>query len=134
MPYSDCSRAAMTSNCSAPDDANDGMAESGLGHEHLEEAFLRQLDHGLVEAFVPHVAGPQRREPFRRELRDRRKTDLPAGIERVADRQLARIDQADDVAGVGLRNGLAVAAEEAIDAGEAQRRAEPLVRRPPCPS
>ena len=80
----------MTSNCSGPDDADDRMAQAGLGHEHLHQAFFLELLHRFVEALVAHVGRPQVGEALGRKLRNRRIADLPARVERVADGQPAR--------------------------------------------
>src|SRR5215469_445981 len=50
-----------------------------------------------------------------------------AGVERVADRELTRVDEADDVACVGDTDRLAVAAEEPIGARRLERLPQPAV-------
>src|SRR5215831_4560612 len=50
-----------------------------------------------------------------------------AGVERVADCELPRVDEADDVAGVGDADRLAVAAKEPIGARRLERLPQPAV-------
>jgi len=53
---------------------------------------------------------------LRRKARDVEKAQRGAGVDGVADRELTRVHQADDVAGIRLGDRLAVAAEETIRA------------------
>ena len=50
-----------------------------------------------------------------------------AGVQRVADRELAGVDEADDVAGERFVDRLAIAAEEAVGARRADRLADAAV-------
>jgi len=96
--------------------------------KRLQETFLRQLPHGLIEPLLPRVHRSQRGKAFGRELRDRREPDRCTGIQRVADSELPGVHQSDHVARVRLGHRLALTPEDAIHPRQAQRRAEPLVR------
>jgi hypothetical protein len=71
--------------------------------------FFSVAVHGLGKTLVPHRRPPQRREAIGRNCGlGGKRTGRPAYSD-VADRQLPGIDEADNVAGIGFRHGLAVA-------------------------
>ena len=60
------------------------------------------------------VAHPDDREVLGREARDRRELDRLVDVERVADPHVGGVDEADDVAGEGLLDRLALLAEHRV--------------------
>src|SRR5262249_29601724 len=95
--------------------------------EHLHQALFFELPDPLVELLVTRVLRPNPSEVLRRKSRQLRKSQRRAGVERIADRELARIDESDDVAGVGHFDRLALATEEPVRAGGSDRLAEAAV-------
>ena len=89
----------MSCRLQRADDADDRMAGADLRHEDLQQAFFGELPHRLVEALVAHVGRAAARQTAREETAESAETHRRAGVQRVADRELARIDEADDVAG-----------------------------------
>ena len=71
---------------------------------------------------------------LRRKPRQIGKSQRRAGMERVADREMAGVDEADDVARVGDVDRLAVAAEEPVRTRRPERLPQPAVGERPCPS
>ena len=109
------------------DDADDRFATAARDVEHLQQPFLFELPEALVELLVARVLEAGTPEVFRRKTRHVEKPQRLAGMERVADRELSRVDEAENVAGVGDADGLAIAAEEAVGARRPQRLRHPAV-------
>jgi len=82
----------------------------------------------FVELLGPRVEKTHPSEMLRRKPRQVGKTQRRSGVQGVADRKPAGVHEADDVAGVGHLDRLAVATEEAIRARGTNRFAEPAVR------
>ena len=83
------------------DDADDRLAAAGGDVEHLHQPFFFELPQALVELLVARVLQADAAEVLRRKARHVEKPQRRAGVQRVADRELSRVDEADDVAGVG---------------------------------
>ena len=83
--------------------------------EGLDGALLGELHHALDELLaLEAVHAGDAREELRRKDRDARVAQLSAGGQRVAQREDARVEQADDVAGVGVFHGLALVGHELL--------------------
>ena len=97
----------------ANDAADDAFhAEAGLA-EDLHGAFLSQLMHALHELLaLERVHLRDAREMLRRERGDGRELHVLSLAHRVADAEDAGVEQAHDVAGVGLVNRCAVVGHE----------------------
>src|SRR5262249_31500018 len=109
------------------DDADQRFAPAGWEVEHLHQPLFFELPDPLVELLVTRVLRPNPSEMLRRKSRQLRKPQRWAGMKRIANRELARVDEADDVAGVSDLDRLAIAAEEPVGAGGSDRLAEAAV-------
>ena len=99
----------------APTAASTGLGVADVGvAQHLHHALLVELREALAELLEPAgVERAGRGEDLGREPRDRRERATGvAGVEqRVAELQAGGVDEADDVAGEGLLDRLALGAE-----------------------
>ena len=83
--------------------------------QHLHHALLVELGDAPAELLeLAGVAHPGDREVLGGEARDGGELDGLVDPERVADAHVGGVDQADDVAGVGLLDGLALLAEHLV--------------------
>ena len=105
------------------DHAEDRLAPAVHREHHLDEPFFLELHDAGVELLRAGVEQPDAPEVLGREARHRRILHRRAGVERVADGELAGVGQADDVPGIGALDRLALAAEEAVGAGGAHHLA-----------
>ena len=99
------------------DGGQDRRRVAGVGiAQHLDDAFLVELLEPAAELLGPAgVERARRGEDLGREPGDRRERDgravVALRVDRVAELQAGGVDEADDVAGVGLLDRLAVGAE-----------------------
>ena len=115
------------------DHADDRVPQPGLRDEDLHQAFFLELPHRFVEPFVTHVQPDAVGEVLGGKLRNRRIAAAPPAysVSPIASRPgLTRPTTSPGTP----QDRLAIAAEETVDARQADRRPEPRVRRPPCPS
>ena len=122
-PYSLFSRYWTTSNCSGPTAAS-SVEPGGAGarDEGLHDALLQELVEAGPELLgVGGIGIRDVGEDLRGEARDLVKEDRAVLGEGVADAEGVVADKADDVARVGLVDGLAVLAEELVRGREADR-------------
>ena len=103
----------------------DGGEERNFLHriaqlEHLHDAFLQELFEALAELFeFAGIRIVQIRKALGREARDFAELDAGLGGERVADAEFIMADEADDIAGEGVVDGLAILPEKFVRAREA---------------
>ena len=95
--------------------AQDRQGGAALGPEHLDHALLGDLLHALEEALAPARVGQAHRgELLRGKARHGVEFHGSGGREDIADAEQARIDQAQDVARVGLVHDQALPPEEHV--------------------
>ena len=85
------------------DDADDRLAAAAGDVEHLHQPFFLELPQPLVELLVAGVLQADAAEVLGRKARHVEKPQRRAGVQRVADRELPGVDEAEDVAGVRRR-------------------------------
>ena len=105
-----------TSNCIGPTAASTGaMSPRRSLRFYLDDAFAVELVHPLAELFVlVGGGGPQRREVFGCERRDRRELHLGTGEQRIAGGECHRVHQTHHITGVGTVDRGAVTAEHRL--------------------
>ncbi len=114
-------RASMTSNCSGPTTPTIGWRRPVAGMNTCIRPSSSSCRTASSKRLCRTSAGRRYANRSAGNCGIGGYRSLPAGIQRVADGEPAGVDEADDVARVRLRHRLAVAAEEAIDAREAER-------------
>src|SRR2546428_3186433 len=109
------------------DDADDRFAAPDRHVEHLHQPFFLELLEPLVELLVARVLQAHAPEVLRGEARQIEEAYRRAGMQRVADADLSRVHETDDVPGTRDADRLAVAAEEPVCARRPDRFADAAV-------
>src|SRR5262245_30931641 len=110
------------------DRRHDRVAHAGLGPEQLHRALVDELLHSLVEGLaLGELPRRDAREDLGLERRQRLVLEAAGEGQRVADAEGVAVDQADDVAGVGDVDGVALLRDHRVRARESQVAVEPVV-------
>ena len=125
MSYSDAIRASITSSCRLADHGDDRIAHAVRRHEDLQQPFFGQLEHRLVEPLVTasRRAAASRSAPAGTAGCAGNSTRRPAySVSPIAMRPGFTMPTTSP--GIRLGHGLPIAAEEAVDARQAQLGAQ----------